>query len=51
MYDYSQIIFTASLGFLMWGQIPDWLSVTGYCLIIGAAVFKWRYARTRATPA
>ena len=51
VYDYSQIIFTASLGFLMWGQIPDWLSVTGYCLIIGAAVFKWRYARTRATPA
>lgn len=43
VFDYSQIIFTATLGFLMWHQIPDALSVTGYILIIGAAVFKWRY--------
>ncbi len=43
VFDYSQIIFTASLGFLMWGQIPDILSVIGYILIIGAAIFKWRY--------
>ncbi len=43
VFDYSQIIFTASLGFLMWGQIPDVFSFCGYVLIIGAAVFKWRY--------
>ena len=43
VFDYSQIIFTASLGFLFLHQIPDVLSVIGYAVIIGAAVFKWRY--------
>ncbi len=43
VFDYSQIIFTASLGFFMWGQVPDIFSFCGYILIIGAAIFKWRY--------
>lgn len=43
VFDYSQIIFASLLGLLCFGQIPDWLSVTGYITIIFAAVFKWRY--------
>lgn len=43
VFDYSQIIFTASLGFLFLNQIPDALSIIGYIIIVGAAIFKWRY--------
>ena len=35
VYDYTCIIFTAALGFLAFGQIPDILSVTGFAVIIG----------------
>lgn len=41
VYDYTQVIFAAVLGFVFFGQIPDWLSVVGYVTIIGAAVFRW----------
>lgn len=44
VYDYSQILFTSTLGFLFFGQIPDLYSFIGYIIIIGAAVFKWRYS-------
>ncbi|MDD6396374.1 MAG: DMT family transporter [Firmicutes bacterium] len=43
VFDYSQIIFTTSLGFLFLNQIPDTLSIIGYIIIVGAAIFKWRY--------
>lgn len=41
VYDYTQVLFAALLGFLFFQQIPDWISVCGYVLIIGSAVFKW----------
>ena len=41
VFDYSQVIFAAILGFVFLGQIPDYLSVAGYAIIIGAAVWKW----------
>ena len=41
VFDYSQILFAAILGFLFLGQVPDTLSVIGYLIIIGAAVAKW----------
>ena len=44
VYDYSQILFTSTLGFFFFGQIPDLLSIIGYVTIIGAAVFKWQYS-------
>ncbi len=44
VFDYSQIIFTALLGFFFLNQTPDALSLVGYAVIIGAAIFKWRYA-------
>lgn len=43
VFDYSQIIFAALLGFLFLGQIPDVYSLLGYIIIIGAAIFRWLY--------
>lgn len=43
VYDYSQIIFAALLGFFVMGQIPDVLSVAGYAVIIAAAVVMFKY--------
>lgn len=43
IYDYSQIIFSAAIGFLVMGQLPDWLSVVGYVVIIAAAFAMFRY--------
>lgn len=43
VFDYSQIIFAALLGFFFLGEIPDIYSIVGYFIIIGVAVFKWWY--------
>lgn len=42
VFDYSQIIFAAVLGFVVLEQIPDIYSVIGYFIIIGAAIWKWK---------
>ncbi|MCR5253309.1 MAG: DMT family transporter [Treponema sp.] len=41
IYDYSQIIFSASFGFFVFGMIPDWMSLTGYAVIISMAVLNF----------
>ena len=46
VFDYFQILFAAMLGFFL-GQIPDCLSIFGYIIIIGSAVFKWWYIKNR----
>lgn len=43
VYDYSQIIFSAILGFVIFGQIPDWLSWIGYTIIIAMAIIMFFY--------
>lgn len=43
VYDYSQIIFSALLGFILFEQIPDALSFLGYVIIIGVAVVMFWY--------
>ncbi|MGL5477594.1 MAG: EamA family transporter, partial [Clostridium sp.] len=43
IYDYTQIIFSAIIGFLLFGQIPDYLSFIGYALIIGASLIMFIY--------
>ena len=48
VYDYTQVIFAAVLGFFVFGDIPDWLSVLGYVLIIGAGVAMFFYNKKRA---
>lgn len=45
VFDYTQVLFAALLGFLFLDQIPDILSLIGYVIIIGSAVFKWAYIR------
>jgi drug/metabolite transporter (DMT)-like permease len=42
VFDYSQVIFAAILGFVFIGQIPDVWSVIGYVIIIGSALGKWK---------
>lgn len=48
VYDYTQVIFAAALGFLVFGDIPDLLSVIGYVLICGAGVAMFFYNKKRA---
>lgn len=43
VYDYSQILFSAALGFIAFGQIPDVLSFAGYIIICGMAVGMFFY--------
>lgn len=38
IYEYSQIVFSALLGFLIFSQVPDLLSIAGYVMIIGTAL-------------
>ena len=40
VFDYSQVLFAAALGFFFLDQVPDVLSIVGYVVIIGAAVGK-----------
>lgn len=43
VYDYSQIIFSAILGFFLFGQVPDVYSWIGYAIIIAMAVAMFLY--------
>ncbi len=40
VFDYSQVLFAAVLGFFFLEQVPDVYSLVGYVIIIGAAVGK-----------
>jgi drug/metabolite transporter (DMT)-like permease len=40
VFDYTNIVFTAILGFALFGQIPDALSFAGMALIILAAISR-----------
>ncbi len=43
VFDYTQVIFAAILGILFLGELPTLMSFIGYVVIIGVAVFRWRY--------
>ena len=45
VFDYTQVLFAALLGFLFLHQIPDIYSFLGYIIILGAAITKWNYNR------
>ncbi len=47
VFDYSQILFAALLGFLVLGELPDLYSVLGYIIIISAAVWRFLTIRER----
>ncbi len=44
VYDYSQVLFTAVWGLLFLSEFPDYISVIGYVIIIGAAVVKYLFS-------
>ena len=45
VYDYTQIIFAALLGWLFFRQMPDLLSILGYIIICGTGVAMFFYQR------
>lgn len=45
VYDYSQIIFSAILGFFLFGQMPDMYSWIGYGIICGMAVWMFLHKK------
>ena len=47
VYDYTQVLFTALWGVIFLSEIPDYVSVIGYAIIIGAAVLKWLTSRKK----
>ena len=48
VYDYTQVIFSALLGFFLFGQVPDLLSLVGYVLICGTGIGMFLYNRRHA---
>lgn len=48
VYDYSQIIFSAMIGFILFGQIPDGYSFAGYVIICMAAIWNFCYSKKKA---
>jgi drug/metabolite transporter (DMT)-like permease len=47
VYDYSQLIFSMLLGFVFFGQIPEFMSIIGYAVIIVSAVMMFIYNTRR----
>ena len=43
IFDYSQLIFAAMFGFVLFGNIPDILSVIGYIIIFGSSITIFIY--------
>ena len=43
VYDYSQVIFSAIIGMIVFGQMPDILSIAGYIIICAMAVIMFLY--------
>ncbi len=43
VFDYTQVIFAALLGMIFLNETPEILSICGYIIIIGVALFRWYY--------
>ncbi|MGX8684740.1 MAG: DMT family transporter [Lachnospiraceae bacterium] len=41
VFDYSQVVYAAIFGLILFGEIPDVWSIVGYVIIIGTAFAKW----------
>ncbi|MBQ7777355.1 MAG: DMT family transporter [Oscillibacter sp.] len=50
VFDYSQVIFSAIIGFLLFGDRPDELSILGYFIICAMAVLNFWYNNHHKTP-
>ena len=47
VYDYSQVIFAAIYGFIIFNQIPDTYSFLGYLIIIAMAIVMFLFNRRK----
>lgn len=47
IYNYMTIIFAAIIGFIVWDEVPDLLSLLGSILIIGMAIVTFLYENKR----
>ena len=47
VFDYSQVLFGAALGFFLFGDVPDALSLAGYVLICSMALWTFWYNNRR----
>lgn len=43
IYTYTNIVFSTLLGLIIWSEIPDYLSISGAILIIGAGFINYRF--------
>lgn len=50
VFDYSQVLFAAILGFLFLDQVADAYSYIGYVIIIGVAVVRWFMSNSEKKP-
>ena len=50
VFDNTQVVFSALLGIAFLGEIPEYLSVVGYVIIIGMAVFRWYWNLNHERP-
>jgi drug/metabolite transporter (DMT)-like permease len=48
IYNYFSILFSAVIGFFIWGEVPDWMSMIGGVLIVFAAVSIFMYNNRKA---
>ncbi len=49
VFDYSQVVYAAVFGLILFGEVPDVWSIIGYVIIIGTAFSKW-YLVTQRVP-
>lgn len=47
VYDYSQVVFAAIIGFLLFGQVPDTFNFIGYVLICSMAIVMFLYNKRK----
>ena len=47
VFDYSQILWAALLGFFIFGTTPDLLSMIGYMIILLAALLRWYHTNRK----
>lgn len=47
VYDYSQIVFAAIFGFLLFSQVPDIYSILGYFIICSMAILMFIYSNEK----
>lgn len=41
-FEYGAILYTTALGYLIWGEAPDWSDVIGMAILVAAGIAIWR---------